>query len=75
MGRKKPPKVDKTPFKLRRKRLADGREPLFLDYTVGGKHEYEFLSLYLVSEPSIEAKYENAKTLLSQSRNNMLRGA
>lgn len=63
MGRKKQTKVDKTPFKLRRRRLADGRESLFIDHTSGGKHEYEFLSLYLVPETSVKAKRENAKTL------------
>ncbi len=63
MGRRKQTKVDKTPYKLRRRRLADGRESLFIDYTAGGKHEYEFLSLYLLPETSVKAKRENAKTL------------
>lgn len=63
MGRRKQSKVDKTPFKLRRKQLSDGRESLFLDHVVDGKHEYEFLSLYLLPETSIKAKRENAKTL------------
>ena len=63
MGRKKQTKVDKTPFKLRRRRLADGRESLFIDHTSSGKHEYEFLSLYLLPETSVKAKRENAKTL------------
>lgn len=48
MGRKKQSKVDKSPFKLRRRKLTDGRESLFIDRTVDGKHEYEFLKLYLV---------------------------
>ena len=56
-------KVDKSPFKLRRRRLADGRESLFIDYTAAGKHEYAFLSLYLVPETSVKAKRENARTL------------
>lgn len=63
MGRRKQSKVDKTPFKLRKRRLADGRESLFLDHVVEGKHEYEFLSLYLVPETTVKAKRENAKTL------------
>lgn len=63
MGRKKQSKVDKSPFKLRRRKLADGRESLFIDRTVDGKHEYEFLKLYLVPETSVKAKRENAKTL------------
>lgn len=63
MGRKKQSKVDKSPFKLRRRKLTDGRESLFIDRTVDGKHEYEFLKLYLVPENSVKAKRENAKTL------------
>ena len=63
MGRKKQSKVDKSPFKLRRRRLSDGRESLFIDRTVDGRHEYEFLKLYLVPENSVKAKRENAKTL------------
>lgn len=63
MGRRKKTKVDKTPFKLCRRKLADGRESLFIDHSVGGKHEYEFLKLYLVPETSAKAKRENARTL------------
>jgi len=63
MGRRKQSKVDKSPFKLRRRKLSDGRESLFIDRTVDGKHEYEFLKLYLVPETSVKAKRENAKTL------------
>ena len=63
MGRRKQSKVEKSPFKLRRRKLADGRESLFIDHTVDGRHEYEFLKLYLVPETSVKAKRENAKTL------------
>ena len=63
MGRRKQSKVEKSPFKLRRRKLADGRESLFIDHTVDGRHEYEFLKLYLVPETSAKAKRENAKTL------------
>ena len=55
MGRRKQSKVDKSPFKLRRRKLSDGRESLFIDRTVDGKHEYEFLNLYLVPETSVKA--------------------
>ena len=58
MGRKKQSKVDKSPFKLRRRKLTDGRESLFIDRTVDGKHEYEFLKLYLVPENSVKAKMQ-----------------
>ena len=63
MGRRKQSKVGKSPFKLRRRKLADGRESLFIDHIVDGRHEYEFLKLYLVPETSVKAKRENAKTL------------
>lgn len=63
MGRRKQSKVEKSPFKLRRRKLADGRESLFIDHTVDGRHEYEFLKLYLIPETSVKAKRENAKTL------------
>lgn len=45
MGRKKKSLIEKSPFKLRRRKLADGRLSLFLDRSVDGGHEYEFLSL------------------------------
>lgn len=51
MGRKKKSLVEKSPFKLRRRKLADGRLSLFLDRSVDGGHEYEFLQLYLLPEP------------------------
>ena len=63
MGRRKQSKVEKSPFKLRRRKLADGRESLFIDHTVDGRHEYEFLKLYLLPGTSVKAKRENAKTL------------
>lgn len=63
MGRKKKSLVDKSPFKLRRRKLADGRLSLFLDRSVNGGHEYEFLQLYLVPETSSTAVRQNARTL------------
>lgn len=63
MGRRRESKVDKSPFKLRRRKLADGRESLFIDHTVNGKHEYEFLKLYLLPKTSEKAKRENARTI------------
>ena len=63
MGRKKKPLTDKSPFKLRRRKLADGRVSLFLDRSVGGGHEYEFLQLYLLPETSSNAIRQNARTL------------
>lgn len=63
MGRKRKSLVEKSPFKLRRRKLADGRMSLFLDRSVDGGHEYEFLQLYLLLETSSTAKRQNARTL------------
>lgn len=63
MGRKRKSLVGKSPFKLRRRKLADGRISLFLDRSVDGGHEYEFLQLYLLPETSSTAKRQNARTL------------
>ena len=63
MGRKRKSLVEKSPFKLRRRKLADGRMSLFLDRSVDGGHEYEFLQLYLLPETSSTVKRQNARTL------------
>lgn len=63
MGRKRKSLVEKSPFKLRRRKLADGRISLFLDRSVEGRHEYEFLQLYLLPEASSTAVRQNARTL------------
>lgn len=63
MGRKRKSLVEKSPFKLRRRKLADGRVSLFLDRSVDGGHEYEFLQLYLLPETTSTAKRQNARTL------------
>lgn len=63
MGRKKKSLVEKSPVKLRRRKLADGRLSLFLDRSVNDGHEYEFLQLYLIPETTTKAKRENARTL------------
>lgn len=55
--------MEKSPFKLRRRKLADGRISLFLDRSVNSGHEYEFLQLYLLPETSSTAKRQNARTL------------
>lgn len=56
MGRKKKSLIEKSPFKLRHRKLADGRLSLFLDRSVDGGHEYEFLQLYLMPETSAKAR-------------------
>lgn len=63
MGRKKKSLIEKSPFKLRHRKLADVRLSLFLDRSVNGGHEYEFLQLYLVPETSTQAKRQNARRL------------
>lgn len=63
MGRKKKSLIEKSPFKLRHRKLTDGRLSLFLDRSVDGKHEYEFLQLYLMPETSTKAKRKNAQIL------------
>ena len=63
MGRKKKSLIEKSPFKLRRRKLADGRLSLFLDRSVDGGHEYEFLQLYLMPETSAKVKRQNAQIL------------
>lgn len=63
MGRKRKSPIGKSPFKLRRRKLADGRISLFIDRSVDGKHEYEFLQLYLLPEDTAKAKRQNARTI------------
>ncbi len=63
MGRKRKSLIEKSPFKLRHRKLADGCISLFLDRSLGGGHEYEFLKLYLLPETSSTAKRQNARTL------------
>lgn len=63
MGRHKQTKVSKSSFKLRQRKLADGRVSLFIDHIVDGRHEYEFLKLYLLSETSVKVKRENARIM------------
>lgn len=63
MGRKRKSPIGKSPFKLRQRKLADGRISLFLDRSVDGKHEYEFLQLYLLPEDTTKTKRQNARTI------------
>lgn len=68
MGNKRNARVEKSPIKLRRKLLADGRESLYLDQYVGGRHQYEFLKLYLVPEENAKAARENRRALRQAER-------
>ncbi|MGL5228590.1 MAG: site-specific integrase [Bacteroidales bacterium] len=53
----------KSPIKLRKKKLSDGRESLYLDIYQNGVRRYEFLKLYLLPEGARNAKKENKSTL------------
>ena len=63
MGRNKKTIEGKSPFKLRRRLLKDGRTSLFIDHFMNNKHEYEFLKLYLLPETSEQNRRENRKTI------------
>ena len=60
--------MEKSPVKLRQRKLADGRLSLLLDRSVDGGHEYEFLKLYFVPETDTKSKRENARTLRKAGR-------
>ncbi len=48
---------------LRRKALAGGRQSLYIDSCVGGKHRRESLSLYLEPGNTVRIKRANAATM------------
>ncbi len=62
MGRKRKAITEKSPFKLRKRKLADGREHLILDRAVDGTHKFEFLKLYLLPGDTQKIQRENART-------------
>jgi site-specific recombinase XerD len=53
----------KEPVRLRRKKLSDGSESLYLDCYSDGKRSYEFLKLYLLPGTDRETKRRNDETL------------
>lgn len=63
MGRQRKSKIEKCPFKMRFKTLADGRRSIILDRYADGKHHYEYLQLYLLPESSEKATRENARIM------------
>lgn len=63
MGRLRKSKVIKSPYKLRQRKLSDGRISLFIDFIENGKHKYEFLKLYLLPETSEKIRRENTRTI------------
>ena len=53
----------KEPIRLRRRRMASGRESLFLDVYINGVRSYEFLKMYLIQEKTREDREKNRQTL------------
>ena len=54
---------NKEPVRLRQRRLANGNITLFLDTYRDGKHNYEFLKLYLIPERTKVDREANRSTL------------
>ncbi len=54
---------ENEPVKLRIRELAKGKKSLYLDYFHDGKHDYEFLKLYLILEKTKQDKDRNKETM------------
>lgn len=54
---------DKSPVKLRRKKLSNGNASLYLDIYDNGNRKKEYLKLYLIPERTVQAKEKNRKTI------------
>ncbi len=65
--------IENSPVKLRRRKLADGSESLFLDCITNGKHVYEFLKLYLIPEKTTKDRQQNERTLRKAEKIQRLR--
>ena len=60
---KKGKTVDKSPVKLRYKKISGGNRSLYLDIYDSGKRKKEYLKLYLIPERTEEDRNKNSKTL------------
>ena len=60
---KKEKGIDKSPVKLRAKKIAGGNRSLYLDIYNNGKRKKEYLKLYLIPEKSEEARKKNSQVL------------
>ena len=56
-------KQSKEPVRLRKRKMKDGSESLYLDIYVNGNRSYEYLRLYLVPEKTRADKENNRNTL------------
>ena len=54
---------EKSPIKLRKKRLSNGNYSLYLDLYIDGIRKKEYLKLYLIPEKTQKARELNIKTL------------
>lgn len=57
--------LSKSPVKLRKKKLANGNESLYLDIYLNGKRKYEYLQMYLIPAKTQNDKALNKRTLLA----------
>lgn len=55
----------KSPVKLRKKKLSNGSESLYLDIYLNGKRKYEYLQMYLIKPSCQNDKAINKRTLLA----------
>ena len=53
----------KEPVKLRKKKLLNGSESLFLTYQIQGTRRYEYLQLYILPEVDRATKKKNQETM------------
>lgn len=55
--------IDKSPVKLRFKKISGGNRSLYLDIYDNGKRKKEYLKLYLIPEKTEEDRQKNSRTL------------
>lgn len=55
----------KSPIKLRRKKLSNGEESLYLDIYFNGQRKYEYLKLYIRKATTPEQRDINKRTILA----------